>query len=116
VIFGASERGQLPISPANLQVIRDGLDGVTSGAGGTAVRAFEGAAFTSAGKTGTAETPEEKPHAWFAGYAPVENPQIAVAVVVEHSGEGSTFAAPICRQVMEAFFFGPPPVESTEEE
>ncbi len=116
VIFSASERGQLPISESNLQVIRDGLDGVTSGAGGTAYRAFEGAAFTSAGKTGTAETPEEQPHAWFAGYAPVQNPQIAVAVVVEHSGEGSTYAAPICRQVMEAFFFGPPPAESPEEE
>jgi penicillin-binding protein 2 len=116
VIFGGSERGQLPISEANLQVIRDGLDGVTSDPGGTAYRAFEGAAFTSAGKTGTAETPDEQPHAWFAGYAPVENPQIAVAVVVENSGEGSTFAAPICRQVMEAFFFGPPPAEAPEEE
>jgi penicillin-binding protein 2 len=80
------------------------------------VRAFEGATFTSAGKTGTAETPEEKPHAWFAGYAPYEDPQIAVAVVVENSGEGSVFAAPICRQVMEAFFYGPPPPESPEEE
>jgi cell division protein FtsI/penicillin-binding protein 2 len=88
---------------------------VTSGEGGTAVRAFEGAAFTSAGKTGTAETPAEKPHAWFAGYAPVEAPQIVVAVVVENSGEGSVFAAPICRQVMEAFFFGPPAPEPTAE-
>lgn len=116
VIFSSSERGRVPVSDANLQVIQDGLDGVTSDLGGTAYRAFEGAAFTSAGKTGTAETPEEKPHAWFAGYAPVENPQIAVAVVVENSGEGSTFAAPICRQVMEAFFFGPPPAESPEGE
>jgi len=115
-VFTSSERGQVPISEANLQVIRDGLDRVTSGEGGTARYAFEGAAFTSAGKTGTAETPEEKPHAWFAGYAPVEAPQIVVAVVVENSGEGSVFAAPICRQVMEAFFFGPPPPEPAEEE
>jgi penicillin-binding protein 2 len=110
-VFTASERGRVPISEANLQVVRDGLAGVTSAEGGTAVRAFEGAAFTSAGKTGTAETPAEKPHAWFAGYAPVEAPQIVVAVVVENSGEGSVFAAPICRQVMEAFFFGPPAPE-----
>lgn len=116
VIFTSSERGRVPVSEANLQVIRDGLDGVTSDPGGTASRAFEGAGFTSAGKTGTAETPDEKPHAWFAGYAPVEAPQIAVAVVVENSGEGSVFAAPICRQVMEAFFFGPPPPEPSEEE
>jgi cell division protein FtsI/penicillin-binding protein 2 len=58
----------------------------------------------------------EEPHAWFAGYAPVDAPQIAVAVVVENSGEGSVYAAPICRQVMEAFFFGPPPVEPVEGE
>jgi penicillin-binding protein 2 len=114
-VFTASERARLPISAANLQVIRDGLDGVTSAEGGTAVSAFEGATFTSAGKTGTAETPGEKPHAWFAGYAPVEDPQIAVAVVVENSGEGSVYAAPICRQVMEAFFYGPPPPEPTAE-
>jgi penicillin-binding protein 2 len=114
-VFTASERGRLPISEANLQVIRDGLAGVTSAEGGTAVHAFEGAAFTSAGKTGTAETPDEKPHAWFAGYAPVEAPQIAVAVVVENSGEGSVYAAPICRQVMEAFFYGPPAPEPTAE-
>jgi len=115
-VFTASERGRVPISEANLQVVRDGLAGVTSAQGGTAVRAFEGAAFTSAGKTGTAETPAEKPHAWFAGYAPVEAPQIVVAVVVENSGEGSVFAAPICRQVMEAFFFGPPAPETAEGE
>ncbi|HEM61321.1 MAG TPA: penicillin-binding protein 2, partial [Chloroflexi bacterium] len=88
-VFTASERGRVPLSAATLQAIREGLDGVTSGEGGTAFRAFEGATFTSAGKTGTAETPQEKPHAWFAGYAPVEAPQIAVAVVVENSGEGS---------------------------
>ena len=115
-VFTSSERGQVPISEANLHVIRDGLARVTSGEGGTARYAFEGAAFTSAGKTGTAETPEEKPHAWFAGYAPVEAPQIVVAVVVENSGEGSVFAAPICRQVMEAFFFGPLPPEPAEGE
>ena len=114
--FTSSERGRLPVSEANLQVIREGMDGVTSDPGGTAYRAFEGVAFSTAGKTGTAETPEEKPHAWFAGYAPVEDPQIAVAVVVENSGEGSVYAAPICRQVMEAFFFGPPPPEASEDE
>jgi penicillin-binding protein 2 len=115
-IFTATERGRIDLSSATLQAIRDGLDGVTSSDGGTAYRAFEGATFTSAGKTGTAETPEEKPHAWFAGYAPVEAPQIAVAVVVENSGEGSVFAAPICRQVMDAFFYGPPPTETPEGE
>ncbi len=113
-IFTSSERARLPVSEANLQVIRDGLDGVTSNRNGTAWYAFEGAEFSSAGKTGTAETPEEKPHAWYAGYAPAENPQIAVAVVVENSGEGSVYAAPLCRKVMETFLLGPPPPESTQ--
>jgi penicillin-binding protein 2 len=115
-IFVSTERGRVPVSEANMQVIRAGLEGVTNDTGGTAYHAFEGAAFTSAGKTGTAETPDEKPHAWFAGYAPVEAPQIAVAVVVENSGEGSVFAAPLCRQVMEAYLFGPPTPEPAEGE
>jgi penicillin-binding protein 2 len=115
-VFGSTERARLPISEANLQVIRAGLEGVTMDEWGTAYRAFEGAAFTSAGKTGTAETPQEEPHAWFAAYAPADNPQIAVAVVVENSGEGSVYAAPLCRQVMEAFLFGPPPPEPAEGE
>jgi penicillin-binding protein A len=47
------------------------------------------------GKTGTAETGrEEKPHAWFIGFAPVDNPQVAIAVIVENSGKGGAVAAP----------------------
>jgi penicillin-binding protein 2 len=94
----------LPVSPELLTVIRRGLEGVVSGARGTAREAFEGATFTAAGKTGTAETGQEEPHAWFAGYAPAESPQIAVAVLLEHAGEGSKEAAPVFRQVVEAYF------------
>jgi cell division protein FtsI/penicillin-binding protein 2 len=57
-----------------------------------------------AGKTGTAENPGREPHSWFAGFAPADNPQIAFAVVVENAGEGSTVAAPMARQVVEAYF------------
>jgi cell division protein FtsI/penicillin-binding protein 2 len=57
-----------------------------------------------AGKTGTSESGQEKPHAWFAGYAPAEEPQVAVAVVLEYAGEGSKEAAPLFRQVVETFF------------
>jgi penicillin-binding protein 2 len=94
---------RLPISPEGLAAIRAGLEGVVSGRG-TAREAFEGAAFTSAGKTGTSETGQEEPHAWFAGYAPAEVPQVAVAVLLEHAGEGSKEAAPLFRQVVEAYF------------
>jgi penicillin-binding protein 2 len=95
---------RLPVDPEHLTVIRIGLEGVVSGARGTARKAFEGATFTAAGKTGTAETGQEEPHAWFAGYAPADSPQVAIAVVVEHAGEGSKAAAPLFRQVVEAYF------------
>ena len=54
-----------------------------------------------AGKTGTADNPHGRPHAWFVGFAPVENPRLALAVVVENAGEGGRFAAPIARLVFE---------------
>ena len=95
---------QLPVSTDNLAVIRDSLHQVTSSPYGTAYQAFEGFALSAAGKTGTAESGQQKPHAWFAGYVPADDPEIAIAVVVEHSGEGSVFAAPLFRQVAEAYF------------
>ncbi len=56
-----------------------------------------------AGKTGTAEVgPDQAPHAWFVGYAPADNPRIAVAVVMEHRGSGAEAAAPAARRIMEA--------------
>ena len=95
---------RLSISPEHLAVIRRGLEGVVSGPRGTAREVFEGMAFTAAGKTGTAETGQEEPHAWFAGYAPADAPQIAVAVLLEHAGEGSKQAAPLFREVIETYF------------
>jgi penicillin-binding protein 2 len=94
----------LPVSPEQLAAIRKGLEGVVRGPRGTARKAFEGTTFTAAGKTGTAESGQEEPHAWFAGYAPADAPQVAIAVVVEHAGEGSTGAAPLFRQMAEAYF------------
>ena len=56
-----------------------------------------------AGKTGTAENqPGQPTHAWFIGFAPAQNPQVAVAVLIEHGGVGGVTAAPIARQVMQA--------------
>src|SRR5690606_15471506 len=82
---------------------------------GTARHAFAGAAYQAAGKTGTAQvyslrgakykanTVDERlrDHALFMAYAPVENPQIAVALIVENSGWGATVAAPIARKVFD---------------
>ena len=71
---------------------------------GTAASAFRGFALTSAGKTGTAQDPPKDAHAWFVGWAPYENPEIVVAVLVERGGSGASTAAPIARSIMEAFF------------
>jgi peptidoglycan glycosyltransferase len=55
-----------------------------------------------AGKTGTAETPSGSPHGWFVGFAPAEDPQVAVAVIVENAGQGGVDAAPLGAAVMRA--------------
>jgi penicillin-binding protein 2 len=81
--------------------------------GGTAHAAATPLA-TVAGKTGTAQviaqkvsgrklSDETKDHAWFVGFAPVGNPKIAVAVVVEHGGHGGSAAAPIAKKVIEEY-------------
>lgn len=59
-----------------------------------------------AGKTGTAQNPHGKDHAWFIGFAPLDNPRIAVAVIVENAGFGGTEAAPIAGRVMEQYLYG----------
>jgi penicillin-binding protein A len=64
-----------------------------SGAGAVAVHV--------AGKTGTAETGRaEKPHSWFVGFAPADNPRVAIAVIAENSGKGGEFAAPMAVDVL----------------
>lgn len=99
------KRGDLPVSAANLQIVRDAMHGVTSSKNGTAAFVFEKLAISTAGKTGTAQVPGHfDPHAWFGGFAPAEDPQIACVVMVENGGEGSKVAAPIFRKVIEKFF------------
>lgn len=103
-VFEPEISGTLPLSATNLALIRQSLEAVVSGVSGTARAAFNGITYTVAGKTGTAESGQEKPHAWFAGYSPADQPHVAIAVVLEHAGEGSQEAAPLFRQVLEAFF------------
>lgn len=99
--FPAQAAGQLPLSAVNLDVEQRAMEGVV--AYGTASRAFLGATIPMAGKSGTAEAPPAETHAWFVGYAPANNPQIGVAVVLEHGGEGGADAAPLFRRVVEAY-------------
>ena len=58
----------------------------------------------SPGKTGTAETHIDDPHAWFAGYAPAFQPEVVITVILEHAGEGSKQAAPLFRTMADAYF------------
>lgn len=103
-VFEPEVAGDLPLAPEHLALIRHSLEAVVSGARGTARFAFTNIPYTVAGKTGTAESGQKNPHAWFAGYAPAETPRIAVVVMLEHAGEGSKEAAPLFRKVVEAFF------------
>ena len=104
-IFPTDSRGKLPISTATLTSIRQALARVTTDKDGTAYSAFRGAKVSVAGKTGTAEVFKTgEPHSWFAAYAPADNPKIAVVVIAEHGGEGSTTAAPIVREIVEGYF------------
>ena len=58
----------------------------------------------AAGKTGTAQNPHGEDHAWFVGYAPADEPEIAVAIVVENAGHGGSVAGPIVRKLYEEYF------------
>ena len=95
--------GTLPISPSTLEMLQNSLFAVIHGFRGTAQRAFQGISYTVAGKTGTAETYIAEPHAWFAGYTPAFEPELVIAVIVEHAGEGSSQAAPLFRAVVDAY-------------
>lgn len=99
-----SESAPLSLSAETMTLIQNSLRDVTSGVQGTARRAFEGFPYEVAGKTGTAESGQEDPHAWFSGYIPTQNGSaVVITVIVEHAGEGSAVAAPIFRQVAEAY-------------
>jgi len=71
---------------------------------GTASSAFRNFSIDVAGKTGTAEVQSGDDHAWFVGWAPIENPEIVVAVMIEHGGGGGSNAAPVARKIMEYYF------------
>jgi len=99
-------QAQIPLTAAHLESIQAALLAVTQSPLGTATHRFQGLPMLVAGKTGTAEAPGEgaQPHSWFVGYFPADDPQIAMAVLVENAGEGSTIAAPLFRQLVEAHY------------
>lgn len=109
--FKPEAQGTLPVSPENLQVIRDAMRAVVNNPRGTAYYRLGGMRFPVYGKTGTAETNVGVPDAWFAGYTDANipgKPDIAIAVVLEYQGEGSQWAAPVFKRIVEGYFYGKP--------
>ncbi len=90
------------IKPEVFETVREGMRQVV--AGGTGWRASVWR-MTGAGKTGTAQNPHGKSHAWFIGFAPFEDPEIAVAVILENGGSGSGMAAPVIGEYLRRYFY-----------
>ncbi|MFA7228611.1 MAG: penicillin-binding protein 2 [Melioribacteraceae bacterium] len=89
------------ISKQSFDIVRKAMFLVVNGAGtATNIRLPD---IAIAGKTGTAQNPHGKDHAIFVGFAPYDNPKIAIAVIVENAGFGSTAAAPIARDIIKAY-------------
>ena len=94
----------LNISEENLDAIRDGMKGVTSESGGTAYSTFADFDIDIAGKTGSAQTGVDgEAHGWFVGFAPYDEPEIAVVVMVEKAGSGG-YTAVVAKEIMEEYF------------
>lgn len=109
---------KVPIDFANLQVVREGLDAVVNVETGTGYPAAQVPGVRVVGKTGTAEYcddmaqkngdclyPSRIPsHAWFAAYAPLDDPQIAVVVFIYNGGQGSEVALPVAQKILQYWF------------
>jgi peptidoglycan glycosyltransferase len=115
VIATAGRDGQDRIAPVEeAQVIDRGSTAAIADAMQAAVETSIGQQFTSgakvpgiptAGKSGTAQLGGvSEPHSWFIGFAPVDDPQIVIAVIVEHGGRGGARAAPLAGDLMTLFF------------
>jgi penicillin-binding protein 2 len=105
--------GRVKLDPENLEIVKKGLFGVVNEPSGTGSASKSGLT-NIAGKTGTAQvvtvrkggqysSEKFRDHAWFVAFAPVEKPEIALAVLVEHGGHGGATAAPIAKTAIEAY-------------
>jgi len=86
----------------NINIVRRGMrEAVINGS----ARGLTGIRVNAAGKTGTAQwRTSGKPHAWFTGFAPYENPEIVITVLIEEGGEGSIAAVPVAKEFLEWYF------------
>lgn len=106
-VFGPEPIREVDLTEEQILFIQEGLERVVSDAFlGTAEYRLGSMQITAAGKTGTAQVSAQNadPMAWFTGYVPYDDPEIAIAVVVENGGQGSGVAAPIFRRVVERWY------------
>lgn len=97
------ETEDLQINESYLKAVLEGMKSVTSDSGGTAYVRFKDFNISVGGKTGSAEAPNNQVHAWFVGFAPFENPEIAIVVMVENGGHGN-YTAEVVRDIMAEYF------------
>ena len=98
---------KLPVSNNTLNAVRQGLWEVVNDPSGTANYRFRSMDIPIYGKTGTAEDRPRNPHAWFAGFTDAGRPDLpdfAAVIILENKGEGSEWAAPIFRRLVEVYF------------
>lgn len=117
------ELSRVELLPEWRAAILDGLKGVTTSEGGTAVTAFSGFpsdSFAVAAKTGTAQVGSKAPTAVFGSFAPADNPLFAISVLLEEAGYGGSAAAPVARRLYDVLSgtipLGPAPEGGTLEE
>ncbi|MEI8033336.1 MAG: penicillin-binding protein 2 [Chlorobiaceae bacterium] len=99
----AYDKKRLPVSEETFSLIRDGMIGVVLRGTGTLAKV---PGVDVAGKTGTAQNPHGRDHAWFIAFAPVEKPKIALCVLVENAGFGGAVSAPIARELIRYYVKG----------
>lgn len=98
------KKENLNIKKKNIDAILKGMKGVTSEEGGTAYSTFANFNIELGGKTGSAQTDVQgKINGWFVGFAPYEEPEIAVVVLVENAGSGS-YTAEVARDILQEYF------------
>lgn len=102
--FGKKVQADLKINPQYMKIVQQGMYGVINNPNGTGYYAFLGAPYKAAGKTGTAQLGGGLDNSVFIAYAPFNNPQVAVAVMVPGGGYGASTAAPIAKEMIDTYF------------
>jgi penicillin-binding protein 2 len=114
--FPPRVRRRVTVDPKYLAYVIDGMFGAVNDPNGTAYEAKIEGGIPVAGKTGTAQVSRgrlpggvseanawyyRRSHAWFAGFAPADHPELAIVVLVEHGGQGGKYAAPIATRILQ---------------